>query len=74
MILGSEPGFPALINSGILLFAILVLQALVGRRTIKFKGRTHAKVHKYTGYALIVGGGLHGTLALVVYNGWRIGG
>ncbi|MDZ4178066.1 MAG: hypothetical protein U1E29_02350 [Coriobacteriia bacterium] len=74
MIFGFEPGFPALINSGMLLFFVLVFQALVGKRTIRFKGRTHAKVHKYAGYALVAGGGLHGLLALVVYNGWRIGG
>ncbi len=72
MILGYQFSVPSLIVTGTLLFAVLVFQVLVGKRVIRFKGRTHANVHKCLGYWVLVGGALHGLLALAVYAGWRI--
>ena len=49
----------------------LVFQVLVGRRTIKFKGATHMKVHRGTAYTLVglmFVHGLYAAAALVF--GW----
>ena len=48
---------------GLTLLLGLCFQVLVGLRKIKFKGPLHAKIHKWTGYALIVMALFHGTFA-----------
>jgi hypothetical protein len=48
-----------------LLLALLAAQMLVGYRKIRFKGRTHLKVHKGVAWALAAFALVHGLLALV---------
>lgn len=62
-----------LVNGGIVVLMLLVLQILVGMRRIRFKGRTHMKVHRYGAYALLVLAALHGFAGLLYAFGWRIG-
>jgi hypothetical protein len=43
----------------------------VGLRIVKFKGATHARVHRRVAYALIALGAVHGALALgTLVLGW----
>ena len=53
-----------LIWGGIIVIAVAFFDALVGARVIKFKGRTHMKVHRTLGWTFIALGALHGLLAL----------
>lgn len=56
---------------GATLWLVLVFQALVGLRMVRFSGRTHAKVHRWIAYGLIAVGLLHGLLALNLFVlGW----
>ncbi|HET6498699.1 MAG TPA: hypothetical protein VFH17_06595 [Coriobacteriia bacterium] len=73
MVFGYVPSVMVLTLLGIVAFAGLVFQILVGKRTIRFKGRTHMKVHRRTGYVITVIAGVHGFLALVRVNQWVIG-
>jgi len=41
-----------LVIGGSTLALLLLFQILTGKRVIKFKGRTHMKVHRWTGYTL----------------------
>ena len=72
MIFGFELGWANIIAGGFFVFALFVFEMLVGLRVIRFKGRTHMKVHKRFAFALIAVAGFHGVLALIVYNGWEI--
>jgi hypothetical protein len=63
-----------LVILGVLAFGGLVLQILLGKRIIRFKGRTHMKVHRWLAYAITVLAAVHGFLALVRLNFWVIGG
>lgn len=56
--------FYVIVALGIVLWLTIVFQTLVGLRIVKFKGATHAKVHRRIAYALIVLGVVHGVLAL----------
>ncbi len=58
---------------GIFTFLLLVFQVLEGKRVIRFKGRTHMKVHRGSGYLLVGIAAFHGFLALVRINAWAIG-
>ena len=60
-----HPPAAALIWGGALLFALLAAQMLVGYRKIRFKGRTHLKVHKGVAWALVAAAVVHGFVALV---------
>ena len=72
MILGFELTWTYIMLGGIVTFVLLAFQVLVGMRKIKFKGRTHLKVHKWIAWALLAVAAGHGTLALVMSNGWEI--
>lgn len=48
---------------GLTMLTGLTFQVLVGLRKIHFKGALHLKIHKWTGYALLVGAIGHGTFA-----------
>jgi hypothetical protein len=62
---------PIIITLGILMFVMTVFEALLGRRVIHFKGKTHALVHRYNGYAIIAIAVIHGTIALGTFVfGW----
>ncbi|MBU4557047.1 MAG: hypothetical protein KJ747_09265 [Actinobacteria bacterium] len=67
MILGYEIQLANIIAGGIVLFALLVFQMLVGLRVIHFKGKTHLKVHKWAAWALIAFALVHGSLALLFF-------
>jgi hypothetical protein len=56
-----------LVWGGIVVIALAFFDALVGARVIKFKGRTHIKVHRTLGWTFIVLGALHGALAIAFF-------
>ncbi len=72
MILGYPISLLTIIYIGLVTFALVAFQMLVGMRIIKFKGRLHMKVHRRGAWVLVAIGAVHGMLALVAYNGWRI--
>lgn len=49
---------------GVTLLSVLIFQVLLGRRIIHFKGPLHAKVHKWTGYAMLAIAVGHGAYAI----------
>jgi len=64
MLLGIPIESSLVLIGGLSLFALLVFQILVGLRKIKFKGRLHTKVHKWTAYAMLAVAIFHGLAAL----------
>lgn len=72
MIFGYQLTLTNIMYGGYVTFAVLVVQMLIGTRRIKFKGRTHAKVHRYTAWTLTVLAAGHGLLGLTMVNNWRI--
>ena len=72
MIFGIQLGWSPVMYGGIVVFALLVFDLLVGLRVIKFKGRTHMKVHRWVAYAIVALTAAHGLLALILYNSWKI--
>jgi hypothetical protein len=72
VVFGFQMNLPFIMYGGVLVFALLVFELLVGLRIIKFKGRTHLKVHKWAAYVLVALTALHGLLAIILYNNWRI--
>lgn len=64
MLLGITIEPAMLIAGGVGLFVLIAFQILVGLRKIKFKGRTHLKVHKWAAYAILVMAVFHGIAAL----------
>ncbi len=72
MILGYTLQWINITFGGLVVFALLAFQMLVGMRKIKFKGRTHMKVHRYGAWVLVVLAAGHGFLALTLLNGWKI--
>jgi hypothetical protein len=58
---------------GVTAFTLLVFQILLGYRKIKFKGKTHLRVHKRVAWALLTVASVHGFLAFVYGSGLRIG-
>lgn len=74
MIFGYLVTSTILLVLGVLAFAGLLFQILVGKRVIRFKGRTQMKVHRWGGYVTALIAAVHGFLALVRTNFWQIGG
>lgn len=72
MILGFELQMVHLVIGGIAVFLLVAFQMLVGLRKIKFKGRTHMKVHKWGAWVMAGVGAGHGFAALVYFYGWSI--
>ena len=72
MILGFELTWTYIMVGGLVTFLLLAFQVLVGMRKIKFKGRTHMKVHKWAAWVLLAVAAGHGVLAMVMANGWEI--
>jgi len=58
---------------GIVLLALTVFQMLVGMRKIRFKGRTHQKVHRWAAWALLALGLVHGFMGIVYALGLTVG-
>lgn len=73
MIFGYVPSVALLTVLGVLSLSGLVFQILLGKRVIKFKGRTHMKVHRWVAYAVTAIAAVHAVLALVRANFWVIG-
>ena len=62
---------PIILTLGILMFLMTVFEVLLGRRVIHFKGKTHSRVHRYNGYAILAIAVIHGTIALGTFVfGW----
>lgn len=72
MVFGLQLGSVHVIYAGLVVGLLFVFQMLVGLRVIKFKGRTHMKVHRRVAWIMAVTAMMHAFMALVVYNGWRI--
>jgi preprotein translocase subunit SecD len=66
--LGS-PTMRTVLVAGFVALAIVIVQMLIGYRKIRFKGRTHLKVHKAIGWTILIIGVAHALLALA-YLGW----
>ena len=62
-----------LMAGGIVVFALIVFQLLVGLRKIHFKGKTHLVVHKRGAWVLLAIAAIHGILGIVFATGLRIG-
>ena len=67
MSLDLAPGLQALFALGLVTFVLIAFQVLVGQRVIRFKGRTHMKVHRWGAYVLLALGAAHGILAVAIY-------
>ncbi len=72
MVLGWEIPLGAVVAGGIALLALVVFQMLVGTRVIRFKGRTHMRVHKWGAWVLTAFALVHASLAMVYVMGWRL--
>ena len=53
-----------IIAGGVAIGVLLVFELLVGLRKIKFKGKTHLKVHKFVAWSILALAVLHAVLAL----------
>lgn len=62
-----------LVNGGVLMLVLLLAQILVGMRKIKFKGRTHMKVHKWGAWTILAFAVVHGFIGMVYAFSLRIG-
>ncbi|GAB4277684.1 MAG: hypothetical protein Kow0056_09390 [Coriobacteriia bacterium] len=72
MIFGLGVTAQMLVPGGFFLLALLVFQLLVGKRIIRFAGRTHMRVHRWGAYLLGVVAVGHALLALTYIYHWRI--
>jgi hypothetical protein len=68
MLLGIAITKDILIAGGLALLVLLFFQALQGSRKIKFKGRLHMKVHRYTAYALVAAATFHALAGLAFFG------
>jgi predicted ferric reductase len=64
MLFGITISSTLLIAGGATLLALLVLQILLGTRTIKLKGPVHWKVHRWVAYLMVLFALFHATAAL----------
>ena len=60
-----------LVVLGIITYAILVVQILVGLRVIKL-GKVHRVWHRRLAWAILAVATLHGLGGIAFYFGWRI--
>jgi hypothetical protein len=58
---------------GVIGFALVVFQMLLGYRKIKFPGRTHTKVHRRVAWAIVAVSLIHGGLGLYWVLGLFLG-
>ena len=73
MLLGEPITVQMLIPGGILLALVLIFQILTGKRVIRFKGRTHIKVHTWAAYVMAVVALGHAFLGMALAFGWSLG-
>lgn len=58
------PPVEAIALGGVFLLLLVAVQMLIGYRKIKFKGRTHLKVHKAMAWVLVASALAHGFVGL----------
>ena len=56
------------ILGGSALLALVILQILVGKRIIHFKGKLHMKVHRALAWVMLAFAVLHGMAALALFD------
>lgn len=66
MLFGFTVTVEALIPGGVVLIALLAFQILVGKRVIRFKGRTHMRVHRWAAYTMGLVALGHGLMGLIL--------
>jgi hypothetical protein len=71
MILGIAVTGPMVLAGGVTLLLLTVFQVLAGMRKIKL-GRNRMKIHKWTGFAILGIGVVHGLLGATFALGWTI--
>ena len=71
MILGIAVTGPMVLVLGVALLLLTVFQVLAGMRKIKL-GRNRMKIHKWTGFAILAIGVVHGLLGATFALGWTI--
>jgi len=71
MILGIAVTGPMVLVGGVTLLLLTVFQVLTGVRKIKL-GRNRMRVHKWTGFAILAIGVVHGLLGATFALGWTI--
>ena len=60
-----------LLALGVLLFALLSIQVLIGLRVIKL-GKSHRVWHRRLAFTILALAALHGLAGMALYFGWRI--
>jgi len=68
---GLTVSLEVLLGFGSLLFALLVVQVLIGLRVIRL-GKVHRVWHRRLAYAILALAALHGLAGVALYFGWRI--
>ena len=71
MILGIAVTGPMVLVLGVALLLLTVFQVLAGMRKIKL-GRNRMKIHKWTGFAILAIGVVHGLIGATFALGWTI--
>ena len=71
MFFGLTVTLEMLLVLGVLLFAVLVVQVLIGLRVIKI-GKSHRVWHRRLAFTILALGAIHGLAGIVLYFGWRI--
>ena len=71
MFFGLTVSLEVLLGFGSLLFALLVVQVLIGLRVIRL-GKVHRVWHRRLAYAILALAALHGLAGVALYFGWRI--
>ncbi len=71
MFFGLTISLGSLMVIGVLLFALLVVQVLIGLRVIKL-GKVHRLWHRRLAFAILAVAAVHGLAAMAFYFGWRI--
>lgn len=73
MIFGVLINIQWLMAGGIVLFVLLSTQMLVGMRVIRFKGRTHQRVHRLLAWTIWSIGLVHGALGIAFAANLSVG-
>lgn len=55
---------------GAFLLLLVIFQVLLGKRVIKFKGKLHMQVHRWTAYSIIAIAAGHGLYGTHTFLGW----
>ena len=71
MFFGLTVSLEVLLGFGSLLFALLVVQVLIGLRVIRL-GKEHRVWHRRLAYAILALAALHGLAGVALYFGWKI--